>query len=83
MSKNWYPIIDTEKCIECGICVNHCSHNVYDKEKSPVPIVVFEQNCIDGCGGCASKCPTNAISYIGDKKDNANSCGCNCNGKCN
>jgi NAD-dependent dihydropyrimidine dehydrogenase PreA subunit len=31
MSKTWYPIINEERCIECGACVNYCEHGVYKK----------------------------------------------------
>ncbi len=26
---NWYPTIDSEKCLKCGICMN-CGKEVYD-----------------------------------------------------
>lgn len=98
MSKNWYPVVDSEKCIECGLCVDNCPHSVYDKTKSPVPVVVFEEGCIEGCKGCGNRCPTEAITYFGDngsmsggcgcgghEQDSSssnNNCGCGCNGKC-
>jgi ferredoxin len=33
MSKRWYPVINYETCIECGACIQKCSHGVYDKEE--------------------------------------------------
>jgi len=27
---NWYPVIDYEKCIGCGMCAAGCGRNVYD-----------------------------------------------------
>lgn len=33
MSKTWYPVIDYEKCIECGACTEKCKHGVYNQKK--------------------------------------------------
>ena len=62
MAKNWYPVIDILTCMECGTCVNFCPHGVYDKQKSPVPVVVNPDGCIDHCHGCQKKCPVGAIT---------------------
>ena len=69
MAINWYPVIDILTCIECGTCVNFCPHGVYDKQKSPIPVVVNPDGCIDHCHGCQKKCPAGAISYVGDTGD--------------
>lgn len=66
MAKKWYPVIDILSCVECGTCVNFCPHGVYDKKKSPVPVVVNSEGCIDHCHGCGNKCPQGAISYVGE-----------------
>ena len=66
MSKNWYPVIDEENCIECGACVKKCTHKVYSKADAPRPVVVFPEGCVQGCHGCAALCPSEAISYFGD-----------------
>ena len=50
MSKKWYPVIDVEKCSECGACINKCSHGVYDKTSS-FPKVIYTDGCVDGCRG--------------------------------
>ncbi|NCA66903.1 MAG: ferredoxin family protein [Clostridia bacterium] len=87
MSKTWYPMIDYEKCIECGACIAKCKNGVYDKQ-STLPIVVNPDNCIQGCTGCGKLCPVGAIEYFGDNKAENNencSCGCGncgCGGKC-
>lgn len=80
MSKQWYPVIDYVNCVECGTCVNKCSHGVYEKEKAPAPLVIYPEGCVDGCHGCGNLCPQNAISYVGDVDNKAKSgCGCGCN----
>ena len=80
MAKNWYPVIDILTCMECGTCVNFCPHGVYDKGKSPVPVVVHPDGCIDHCHGCQKKCPVGAIAYVGDTGEQPNdapACCCN------
>lgn len=66
MAKKWYPVVDILSCVECGTCVNFCSHGVYDKEKVPSPVVVNPDGCVDHCHGCGNKCPVGAITYVGD-----------------
>lgn len=66
MARNWYPVIDYAACVECGTCVDFCSHGVYDKERSPSPRVVNPEGCVDHCHGCGEKCPEGAITYVGD-----------------
>ena len=64
MAAKWYPVIDYAACVECGTCSNFCPHGVYDKSKSPTPVVVNPDGCIDHCHGCQNKCPAGAISLI-------------------
>lgn len=66
MAKDWYPIVDSEKCSSCGKCSEKCSHGVYDKEKSPKAYVVFPEGCVDHCHGCGDLCPSGAITYAND-----------------
>lgn len=88
MSKTWYPVIDYELCIECGLCSAKCTHRVYDVDKLPTPVVVFPVGCVQGCHGCGNLCPKGAISYVGDNAKDSRSdkegstedfgCGCDC-----
>ena len=75
MSKTWYPVINYEKCIECGACYNKCGHGVYKMEESR-SVVVKPEGCIHGCHGCGNLCPVGAIEYVGDSSK-----GC-CEGTC-
>ncbi len=85
MSKTWYPVIDYEKCIECGACTEKCKHGVYDLKKAPTPVVVKPEGCVHGCHGCGNLCPSEAISYVGEVRQGNENCGCSCgddNGGC-
>ncbi len=60
----WYPIIDEEKCIGCGMCVAICGRGVFEfdarKNKSEVR---NPYNCMVGCDNCGVYCPAGAISF--------------------
>lgn len=78
MTTSWYPIINYDNCIECGSCINKCSHGVYDKE-STKPIVIYPEGCIDHCTGCQALCPAEAIQYNGDNGGGPKTtCSCGC-----
>lgn len=66
MSKKWYPVVDVLSCIECGACVNNCPHSVYDKSKTPSPIVINPDSCVEHCHHCGDNCPVGAITYVGN-----------------
>jgi MinD superfamily P-loop ATPase containing an inserted ferredoxin domain len=86
MAKTWYPVIDYLVCKECGSCVKKCSHGVYAKKKSPTPVVIQPESCVDHCHGCGNLCPQGAITYVGDdtgwmppnseKRENETACCC-------
>jgi len=61
----WYPTIDHEKCVECGICMN-CGAKVY-KWTEDGPVVDQPYKCTVGCTTCATLCQGNAITFP-DKK---------------
>lgn len=69
MAKNWYPVVDYTACIECGTCVDFCPHAVYDKSKSPSPVVTMPEKCVDHCHKCGNKCLAGAITYVGEDTD--------------
>lgn len=66
MAKLWYPVVDIQECMECGTCVRKCPHGVFDKDKAPIPVIIYPENCIDHCHGCGNQCPEGAITYVGD-----------------
>ncbi|QOR94771.1 ferredoxin family protein [Thermosphaera chiliense] len=66
MAKNWYPVIDYEKCSGCLTCFNFCPHDVYEVRGDGEPLVANPSNCVELCRGCQKICPNEAISYRGD-----------------
>lgn len=61
-SENVYvdnPLVDKDKCILCGKCVEFCEFNALAKTKE---IFIFEKLC-HSCGGCKIVCPTGAMGY--------------------
>lgn len=78
MSKTWYPIIDYDKCTGCLACFDKCSHGVYELNSRDFPKVVFAEGCVQGCTGCGSLCPQEAITYMGAAQVEAPSVGCGC-----
>ncbi len=67
MSKNWYPVIDYDKCIGCMVCNDMCKHGVYKPDdETNKPKVVYGNGCVHGCHGCERKCPVSALHYFGD-----------------
>jgi NAD-dependent dihydropyrimidine dehydrogenase PreA subunit len=61
---DWHPVINTEKCTGCGMCVTSCGRNVfgYDAENK-VAVVARPLQCLVGCTSCESWCVFNAISF--------------------
>ncbi len=57
----WFPTIDSEKCVKCGMCMN-CGKNVYDWTENGAK-VARPFDCVVGCTTCANLCLGNAISF--------------------
>ena len=57
----WYPTIDPEKCVKCGMCMN-CGRNVFEWTEGGAR-VLRPFNCIVGCETCANLCLGKAITF--------------------
>ena len=58
---NWYPTVDPDKCMKCGMCMN-CGKHVYTwTEKGPK--VSNPYDCVVGCTTCANLCQGEAITF--------------------
>lgn len=59
ISTNQLAVVDDQKCLRCGECVNQCVFGALTLEKEG--IVVNPYFC-EGCGACEVVCPHGAIS---------------------
>lgn len=59
------PIVDTEECTGCGVCVDSCPNEVLDLEDDLAKAANADQ--CDGCGTCAEECPMGCIEVETDE----------------
>jgi len=51
------PIINKEKCIACGSCVDVCQMDVFFGSKdNQIPVVTYPEECWH-CNACVMDCP--------------------------
>lgn len=53
-------VVDTEKCVGDGECVDVCPVEVYEMQSSKA-VVINEDDCL-GCESCVEVCESGAIS---------------------
>lgn len=54
--RTFRPVIDREKCTDCGFCWMFCPEGVIDAETLEIDYLYCK-----GCGICAHECPQEAI----------------------
>ena len=55
------PVIDIEKCIQCGNCMDVCPVDVYyGSEIGGTPVVTYGEDCYF-CASCILECSSDAI----------------------
>jgi Pyruvate/2-oxoacid:ferredoxin oxidoreductase delta subunit len=57
---NYRAVIDEEKCISCGVCVERCPVDAIFDDESSMKSKVERAKCI-GCGVCVIGCASDAI----------------------
>ena len=58
----WFPQIDADACVSCGICVDACKHGVYAFDGDAV-VVANPYECEVYCESCRFQCGSEAISF--------------------
>ena len=63
--RNQRPVIDAEKCKQCGICIDVCPDDAvrYLKEEYHIDYTYCK-----GCGICAYECTADAIAMVPEEK---------------
>jgi NAD-dependent dihydropyrimidine dehydrogenase PreA subunit len=88
-------LLDEEKCVGCGACVEVCPHGVFSLEargRGAKALVVDRRACME-CGACAKNCPAGALSVkvgvgcaqaiiLGKLRGTEPDCGCGGSGCC-
>lgn len=59
----WYPVIDYERCTNCGQCHQFCLFGVYEKDDAGKVTVSNPGSCKNNCPACARICPETAIIF--------------------
>ena len=51
------PVINDDKCVSCGTCVDNCPQDVFfGSEENEIPVVNYPQECWH-CNACVLDCP--------------------------
>ncbi|MBN2007257.1 MAG: nitroreductase family protein [Anaerolineae bacterium] len=58
------PILDTRKCVACGLCAQVCGMDVITRDGDGRPVIHRDVYC-HACGHCVALCPQNALSIPG------------------
>ena len=59
----WYPVIDYDRCVNCGRCAEFCLFGVYGEDDEGAVRVERPSRCKTNCPACARTCPEVAIIF--------------------
>ena len=59
--RDFRPVMNKEKCVECGICLTFCPLCAVRREGKKY-IITYDY--CKGCGLCAHECPKKAIDML-------------------
>lgn len=60
------PVMNKEKCIECGICLTFCPVCSIEGTEEKKYYINYSQ--CKGCGICAKECPHKAIDMVSERE---------------
>ncbi len=59
----WFPVIDYDRCVDCGQCLSFCLFGTYARGDGKKVNVVEPSACKTNCPACARICPEVAIIF--------------------
>jgi ferredoxin len=62
-SARWYPVIDRDRCNQCGECLNFCLFGVFSLDGAGGLTIEQPDACRNGCPACSRVCPEGAIMF--------------------
>lgn len=63
--RKFRPLMNKDKCIECGICFKYCPVDSIIREDGKYKITY---DYCKGCGVCANECPTDSITMVKEEE---------------
>ncbi|MHC4914933.1 MAG: hypothetical protein ACYTGB_05520 [Planctomycetota bacterium] len=61
--ERWYPVVDYDRCENCGDCMEFCLFGVYDVDGDERVVAADPDACKPGCPACSRVCPRGAIMF--------------------
>lgn len=55
------PVVNAERCVDCGICAMYCPVNCIGSDAGRA---VIDLTYCKGCGLCRAECPKDAIDWV-------------------
>ena len=65
--RTFRPLVDSDKCIKCGICKMFCPEGVVTGGENEQEVEIDYDFC-KGCGICAQQCSKQAIDMESESK---------------
>ena len=59
----WFPVVDYDRCQDCGQCASFCVFGVYSRHAEGSVCVTRPDGCKTNCPACARLCPSAAIVF--------------------
>lgn len=63
MKPRWHPVVDKDRCNDCGQCLQFCLFGVYARDEAERVIAANPDSCKTGCPACSRICPQGAIMF--------------------
>lgn len=60
------PVMNKEKCVECGMCLAYCPVNSIEFKEDKY---IVNYDFCKGCGICSNECPKDAIDMVEEGDD--------------